>query len=50
MNLEKELEKLKSSMYKGKGLKLDEITKLMGWSPKSKKENRDILDSYRIEY
>ena len=25
MNLEKELEKLKSLMYKGKGLKLDEI-------------------------
>ena len=46
MNLEKELEKLKSLMYKGKGLKLDEITKLMGWSPKSKKENRDILDSW----
>lgn len=46
MNLEKELEKLKSLMYKGKGLKLDEITKLMGWSPKSKKENRDILDRW----
>lgn len=46
MNLEKELEKLKSLMYKGKGLKLDEITKLMGWSQKSKKENRDILDRW----
>ena len=46
MNLEKELEKLKSLMYKGKGLKLDEITKLMGWSSKSKKENRDILDRW----
>lgn len=46
MNLDKELEKLKQLMDKGKGLKLDEITKLLGWSLKSKKENREILDKW----
>lgn len=37
MNLDKELERLKQLMDKGKGLKLDEITKLLGWSLKNKK-------------
>ena len=46
MNLDKELEKLKQLMDKGKGLKLDEITKLLGWSLKNKKENREILDKW----
>lgn len=46
MNLDKELERLKQLMDKGKGLKLDEITKLLGWSLKNKKENREILDKW----
>lgn len=48
MKIEKELEKLKEIFKntKGKGLKLDEITKLLGWSPKFKKENRDIIEKW----
>ncbi|GAA6324613.1 ribonuclease R [Fusobacterium ulcerans] len=46
MNLDKELERLKQLIDKGKGLKLDEITKLLGWSLKNKKENREILDKW----
>lgn len=46
MNIDRELEKLKKLMHNEKGMKLDEITKLMGWSPKSKKENREILESW----
>lgn len=46
MNLDKELERLKQLMDKGKGLKLDEITKLLGWSLKNKKENREILEKW----
>lgn len=46
MNLDKELERLKQLMDKGKGLKLDEITKLLGWSLKNKKENREMLEKW----
>lgn len=48
MNIEKELLKLKNIFKenKGKGLKKDEITKMLGWSQKFKKENREILDSW----
>lgn len=48
MNIEKELLKLKNIFKenKGKGLKQDEITKILGWSQKFKKENREILDSW----
>lgn len=48
MNTEKELEKLKNIIRanKGKGLKQDEVTKAMGWSPKLRKENRAMLDSW----
>ena len=48
MNIEKELLKLKNIFKenKGKGLKQDEITKMLGWSQKFKKENRGILDSW----
>lgn len=48
MNIEKELLKLKNIFKenKGKGLKQDEITKMLGWSQKFKKENREILDSW----
>ncbi|MHD0319328.1 ribonuclease R [Fusobacterium sp. THCT1E2] len=46
MNLDKELERLKQLMDKGKGLKQDEITKLLGWSLKNKKENREILEKW----
>lgn len=46
MNLDKELERLKQLMDKGKGLKLDEITKILGWSLKNKKENREILEKW----
>ena len=48
MNIEKELLKLKNIFKenKGKGLKQDEITIMLGWSQKDKKENREILDSW----
>ena len=48
MKIEKELEKLKDIFKntKGKGLKLDEITKMLGWSPKFKKENREIIEKW----
>ena len=48
MNIEKELLKLKNIFKenKGKGLKQDEITKMLGWSQKFKKENREILDNW----
>lgn len=51
MNIEKELLKLKNIFKenKGKGLKQDEITKMLGWSQKFKKENREILDSWANE-
>ena len=50
MKIEKELEKLKDIFKntKGKGLKLDEITKMLGWSPKFKKENRVMVSLSKI--
>lgn len=48
MNLEKDLIILKNTFkdMKGKGLKLEEITKILGWSSKYKKENRIIVDEW----
>lgn len=48
MNLEKDLIILKNIFkdMKGKGLKLEEITKILGWSSKYKKENRIIVDEW----
>lgn len=48
MKIEKELEKIKEIFRKnkGKGLKQEEIFKLMEWSPKFKKENRKILEQW----
>ncbi|MGL4863611.1 MAG: ribonuclease R, partial [Cetobacterium sp.] len=42
--LDKQLDKLKNILKNSKALTLDEITKAMGWSPKFKKENREILE------
>lgn len=42
--LDKQLDKLKNILKGSKALTLDEITKAMGWSPKFKKENREILE------
>ncbi|MGL4904000.1 MAG: ribonuclease R family protein, partial [Cetobacterium sp.] len=44
--LEKQLEQLKNILKDSKALTLDEITKALGWSPKYKKDNRDILDQW----
>lgn len=51
MKIEKELEKIKEIFRKnkGKGLKQEEIFKLMEWSPKFKKENRKILEEWLEE-
>lgn len=51
MKIEKELEKIKEifNKNKGKGLKQEEIFKLMEWSPKFKKENRKILEQWLEE-
>ena len=46
VNIDKELEKLKKLMQNEKAMKLDELTKLMEWSPKNKKDNREILESW----
>ena len=42
--LDKQLDKLKNILKDSKSLTLDEITKAMGWSPKFKKENREVLE------
>lgn len=44
MKLDKELEKLKNLLKNNKALSQEEITKALGWSPKFKKENREILE------
>lgn len=46
MNLEKQLNHLKSILKTSKSLTLDEITKSLGWSPKYKKDNRAIIDAW----
>lgn len=46
MRFEKDLERLKLSLKNSKALSLDEITKLLNWSPKYKKENRIILENW----
>ena len=44
MNIEKDLQKLKKNLNeRKKSLTLDEIYSLLGWSPKFKKENREIV-------
>lgn len=44
--IERDLEKLKKALEGNKAMSLDEITKLLGWSPKYKKENRAMLDKW----
>lgn len=48
MSREKELELLKEIFRenKGKGLKFNEIITALGWSPKFKKMNREIIDTW----
>ena len=47
MNIEKDLQKLKKNLNeRKKSLTLDEIYSLLGWSPKFKKENREIVNSW----
>lgn len=46
MNIDVELEKIKGLLSGRKAMTLNEISKFMGWSPKRKKENRDILDKW----
>ena len=47
MNKEKDLIKLKEYInHKKKSLAIDEIYETLGWSPKFKKENKKILDSW----
>ena len=47
MNIEKDLQKLKKNLNeRKKSLTLDEIYSLLGWSPKFKKENREIVSSW----
>ncbi len=41
---DKDIEKIRKSLKGKKALTLSEITKLMDWSPKKKKENRENLD------
>lgn len=43
---DKDLEKLKEIFKKGKGLKLNELTSALGWSPKYRKANQEILNSW----
>ncbi|MGL5089146.1 MAG: ribonuclease R [Cetobacterium sp.] len=44
--LDKQLEELKNILKESKALTLDEITKALGWSPKYKKDNRDIVEQW----
>ncbi|MGL5001303.1 MAG: ribonuclease R family protein, partial [Cetobacterium sp.] len=44
--LDKQLEQLKNILKESKALTLDEITKALGWSPKYKKDNRDIVEQW----
>lgn len=44
MNLNKEYEMIRAALKGKKAMTLNEISSLMGWSPKKKKENRDKLD------
>lgn len=44
LNYETELEKLKKIFEKNNSLKYEEIVKLMGWSPKYKGTNKQILE------
>lgn len=44
--LNKNLENLKKILKNSKAMSLDEITKALNWSPKFKKENREILNSW----
>ena len=47
MNIEKDLIKLKNCLNeRKKSLTLDEIYSLLNWSPKFKKENREIINSW----
>ena len=47
MNIEKDLQKLKKNLNeRKKSLTLDEIYSILGWSPKFKKENREIVSSW----
>ena len=47
MNIEKDLQKLKKNLNeRKKSLTLDEIYSILGWSPKFKKENREIVNSW----
>lgn len=44
--IDKNLDKLKEILRNSKALTLDEIAKALNWSPKFKKENREILNKW----
>lgn len=44
--LDKQLEQLKKVFKGSKSLTQDELTKLMGWSPKYRKDNRELLEQW----
>ena len=46
MDKEKDLEKLKEHIIGKKALTLNEISSLLGWSTKYKKQNREILEEW----
>ncbi|MEG1189761.1 MAG: ribonuclease R, partial [Cetobacterium sp.] len=46
MKLDKDLKKLKEALVGSKSLGQEEITKILGWSLKLKKENREILQKW----
>ena len=46
IKFDKDLEKLKLVLKNSKSLSLDEITKVLNWSPKFRKENRTKLENW----
>lgn len=44
--LDKQLEQLKKVLKGSKSLTQDELTKAMGWSPKYRKDNRELLETW----
>ena len=46
MNLEKDLEKIKEILKTVKYLSFDQITSLLEWSPKKRKDNKAIILSW----
>lgn len=49
MDLKRDLARLKDALEKSKALSLDDITKVLGWSQKQKKINREILEDWVLK-